>query len=144
MGGVGALLGALAAGPVSSRVGQGPAMAGSMVICGLFGMAIPLAVVFPAIALPMVLTAEFVQYLFLTIYRVGEVSARQSLTPDHLLGRVNATQRFLVYGAIPLGGLCGGFLGEMISVPLTLVAGMLGMLLASLWLILSPVKVMRK
>ncbi len=144
LGGIGALLGALAADPVSRRFGRGPAMAGSMVICGLFGLAIPLAVVVPAVALPMVLVAEFVQYLFLTVYRVGEVSARQTLTPDHLLGRVNATQRFLVYGAIPLGGLCGGFLGEVIGVPPTLVVGMLGMLLASLWLILSSVKSMQQ
>ena len=143
LGGVGALLGALAADPAGRRFGQGPAMAGSMVTCGFFGLAIPLAVAFPAVALPMVLTAEFVQYLFLTIYRVGEVGARQTLTPDHLLGRTNATQRFLVYGAIPLGGLCGGLLGEMVGVPLTLVTGMLGMLLASLWLILSPAKSLR-
>ena len=142
LGGVGALLGALAANPVARKVGQGRAMAGSMVTCGLFGMAIPLAVVVPAVALPMILAAEFIQYLFLTSYRVGEVSARQALTKDHLLGRVNATQRFLVYGAIPLGGLCGGFLGEMIGVPLTLVTGMLGVLLASLWLIFSSAKSM--
>lgn len=140
LGGVGALLGALAAEPVSRRFGRGRAMAGSMAICGLFGLAIPFAVLLPAVALAMVLVAEFVQYLFLTIYRVGEVSARQSLTVDGLLGRVNATQRFLVYGAIPLGGLCGGLLGEVIGVPFTLVAGMLGMLLASLWLVLTPVK----
>ena len=68
---------------------------------------------------------------------------RQAVTPDRLLGRVNATQRFLVYGAIPLGGLLGGALGELIGVPMTLVVGMLGMLLASLWLLLSPVRSMR-
>ncbi len=144
LGGVGALLGALVAQPAARWFGQGPAMTGSVILCGLWGMAIPLAVAVPAVALPMVLAAEFAQYLFLVIYRVGEVSARQALTLDHLLGRVNATQRFLVYGAIPLGGLCGGFLGEVVGVPLTLVAGMVGMLLAYLWLMLSPVRTMRR
>jgi len=143
LGGVGALLGAFTADPAARGFGAGPAMVGSMVLCGLWGLAIPFAVLFPAVALPLVLAAEFAQYLFLTIYRVGEVSARQRIAPDHLLGRVNATQRFLVYGAIPLGGLLGGALGEVIGVPMTLVVGMLGMLLASLWLLLSPVRSMR-
>ena len=65
---------------------------------------------------------------------------RQEITPDRLLGRVNATERFMVYGAIPLGALLGGLLGEWIGVPATLVVGMLGMLFASLWLLLSPVR----
>lgn len=143
LGGVGALLGAFAAGPVARGLGQGPAMSVAMVLQGLSGMTIPLAVAVPAIALPMVLAAEFVQWVFLVIFRVGEVSARQKVTPEHLLGRVNATQRFMVYGAIPLGGLLGGFLGEVIGVPLTLVVGMVGMLLSSLWLVLSPVRAMR-
>ena len=143
LGGVGALLGAFAADPTARRFGRGPTMASAMVLCGLWGMAIPLAVAVPTIALPMVLAAEFAQYLFLVIYRVGEVSVRQAITPDHVLGRVNATQRFLVYGAIPLGALLGGFLGEWIGVAPTLVVGMLGTLLASLWLLLSPVRSLR-
>jgi MFS family permease len=143
LGGVGALLGAFAAHPAARRLGRGPAMTASMVLCGLFGMAVPLAVLVPAVALPLVLAAEFAQYLFLVVYRVGEVSARQTITPDRVLGRANATQRFVVYGAIPLGGLLGGLLGEAIGVPPTLVVGMLGMLLASLWLLLSPVRSMR-
>lgn len=143
LGGVGALLGAFVANPAARRLGQGPAMVVSMVLCGLFGLAIPLAVVLPTIALPMVLAAEFAQWLFLVIYRVGEVSARQQVTPDFILGRVNATQRFMVYGAIPLGGLLGGFLGEVVGVPMTLVVGMLGMLLSSGWLLLPSVRSLR-
>lgn len=143
LGGVGALLGSFVAEPAARWFGQGPAMAGAMVLCGFSGMAIPLAIVFPAVALPMVLAAEFAQWLFLVVYRVGEVSLRQRITPDSLLGRVNATERFVVYGAIPLGALLGGFLGEVIGVPLTLVTGTLGMLLASLWLLLSPVRSVR-
>lgn len=143
LGGLGALLGSFLADPAARWFGQGPAMVGAMVLCGISGMAIPLAVVFPAVALPMVLAAEFAQWLFLVIYRVGEVSLRQRITSDGLLGRVNATERFVVYGAIPLGALLGGFLGEVIGVPLTLVAGILGMLSASLWLLLSPVRSVR-
>jgi MFS family permease len=143
LGGLGALLGALVAGRASRRFGAGPTMAGAMVLCGLSGMAIPLAVAAPAVALPMVLAAEFGQWFFLVVYRVVEVSVRQTITPDHLQGRVNATERFVVYGVIPIGALLGGFLGEAAGVRVALIAGMLGMLAASLWLLFSPVRSMR-
>ena len=112
----------------------------SMVFCGLSGMTIPLAVAVPAVALPMVLAAEFAQWMFLVVYKIGEASMRQEVTPDRLLGRVNSTERFVTYGAIPLGALLGGFLGQEIGVPATLVAGTPGMLLASSWILFSPVR----
>ena len=143
LGGLGALLGSLVAGRASRGFGAGRTMAGAMVLCGISGMAIPLAVAAPAVALPMVLAAEFGQWFFLVVYRVVEVSVRQTITPDHLQGRVNATERFVVYGVIPLGALLGGFLGEAAGVRVALIAGMLGMLAASLWLLFSPVRSMR-
>ena len=139
LGGVGALLGALVAGPAARRFGGGRTMVSSMVLCGLSGTTIPLAVAVPAVALPMVLAAEFAQWMFLVVYKTGEVSMRQEVTPDRLLGRVNATERFVAYGAIPLGALLGGFLGQEVGIRITLVAGMAGMLLASSWLLFSPV-----
>lgn len=143
LGGLGALMGSLVAGRASLRFGAGPTMVGAMLLCGLSGMAIPLAVAVPAVALPMVLAAEFGQWFFLVVYRVVEVSVRQTVTSDHLQGRVNATERFVVYGVIPLGALLGGALGEVAGVRVALVAGMLGMLAASLWLLFSPVRSMR-
>ncbi len=50
----------------------------------------------------------------------------------------------MVAGAIPLGALLGGGLGEVIGAPLTMVVGILGMLAASLWLLLSPVRHVRQ
>jgi MFS family permease len=47
------------------------------------------------------------------IYAIANVSLRQRLCPDHLLGRVNATMRFLMMGLFPLGALLGGLLGEV-------------------------------
>lgn len=41
-------------------------------------------------------------------FNVGNVSACQLLAPRALLGRVNATVRFLTWSAMPLGSLLGG------------------------------------
>ncbi len=74
------------------------------------------------------------------MYYVNTVSVRQALTPDRLRGRVNATARFLVGGALPVGALIGGAVGDRIGLPMTLVVAQLGMLLAFLWLYFSPVR----
>jgi MFS family permease len=58
------------------------------------------------------------------IYAITNVSLRQRLCPDRMLGRVNATMRFLIMGLFPLGALLGGILGEVIGLRGTLwVAG---------------------
>jgi MFS family permease len=54
------------------------------------------------------------------VYAVTSVSLRQRLCPDQILGRVNATMRFLIMGVFPLGALIGGALGEAIGLRATL------------------------
>jgi MFS family permease len=49
------------------------------------------------------------------ILNIVGVSLRQSLVPDHLIGRVVAAYRTLGYGAIPLGSLLGGVLGRTLG-----------------------------
>jgi len=142
-GGVGSLAGALVAGPVARRYGPGPAMVGAILLFGLSGMAVPLAVLVPRVALPMIVGSEFAQWMLVVMYYVTAVSVRQALTPDRLRGRVNATMRFLARGAFPLGSLAGGGLGTVIGVPATLALAACGLALAFVWLVLSPVRGLR-
>jgi hypothetical protein len=79
----------------------------------------------------------------IVIYYVNAVSVRQAIAPNRLLGRVNATVRFLARGAFPIGSLIGGGLGAIIGVPLTLVVATFGLLLAFVWLLRSPVRSLR-
>jgi MFS family permease len=64
------------------------------------------------------------------VYAITSVSLRQRLTPDHLLGRVNATSRFAIMALFPLGGLLGGVLGEYAGARTTLAVS-LGLLALS-------------
>ena len=77
---------------------------------------------------------------YLDIYFIAEVSLRQSLVPANLLGRTNATLQFLSQGVAPLGALLAGILGGMIGLRLTIFIGVLGVMLAGTWLLLSPVR----
>jgi hypothetical protein len=43
-------------------------------------------------------------------------SFRQTYTPPQMLGRITASQRFLVFGTIPLGALLAGGLGTALGV----------------------------
>jgi len=142
-GGVGALAGALAAGAVTRRLGLGPTMIAAQLGFGLTGMAVPLAVLVPRVALPMIVASEFGQWMAVTVYYVTAVSVRQSMIPDRLQGRVNATMRFMAGGALPVGAIIGGALGGAIGLPQTLVVAEFGMLLACVWLVLSPVRALR-
>lgn len=65
---------------------------------------------------------------FVLLFRVGVnnvllVSLRQRVTPDGLLGRVTATMRLLLTGAVGIGGLLAGGIGEVWGVRAALWAG---------------------
>jgi MFS family permease len=142
-GGLGSLAGALVGGPATRRFGFGPVLIGSALAFGLSGLLVPLAVLFPRVAVVMVVASEFGQWMAILVYYVGAISVRQAMTPDRLMGRVNATIRFVAGGALPLGALLGGALGSVIGLPLTLVVAELGTLLGVVWLALSPVRTLR-
>lgn len=55
------------------------------------------------------------------VYSITNVSLRQRIAPDAILGRVNATMRFAIMAFFPAGALAGGVLGETIGTRWTLV-----------------------
>jgi MFS family permease len=143
-GGVGALVGSLVAGYAASRFGLGAALVGSMTLACVAPLLIPLTGGDLAVAVPLLLLAFLAYGIGLGISSVHAVSLRQAVTPDGLLGRMNASYRFLVYGAIPLGALFGGVLGETIGLRPALVVSVLGLLLALAWVFFSPVPGLRR
>lgn len=56
------------------------------------------------------------------VYAITQVSVRQQICPDRVLGRVNATMQVVVMGLFPLGAIVGGVLGDAIGARWTLVA----------------------
>jgi hypothetical protein len=112
-GGVGGLLGALAAPRLARAFGTARALVLTTVASGLAGLLIPLTARGPRVAFfvvgSMLVAAAIV---------VGNVilgSFRQRYCPPALLGRVTASMRFLAYGMIPLGALLAGALGTALG-----------------------------
>lgn len=77
------------------------------------------------------------------VYNVAQVSFRQAICPDRLLGRMNASLRVLVWGTLPIGGLLGGALGEWLGLRATLLVAAIGLMTAPLWVLLSPLRRLR-
>jgi predicted MFS family arabinose efflux permease len=113
-GGIGGLLGALAARRVARKLGTARALLLSTLGTGLFGMFIPLTATGPRAAFYIIGSA--VVAAGITSGNIILVSFRQVYCPAPMLGRVTASQRFLVFGTIPLGALLAGGLGTGLGV----------------------------
>ncbi|MFE8938102.1 MFS transporter [Streptomyces sp. NPDC007872] len=84
-----------------------------------------------------------VQSAGVTTYNICQVAYRQTVCPPHLLGRMTATMRFLVWGVLPVSGLLAGALGELVGVRDALWILTAGLTATPLILLCSPLRRMR-
>ncbi|ONI87192.1 hypothetical protein ALI22I_22315 [Saccharothrix sp. ALI-22-I] len=135
----GALVGLLTA--RLARIGQVRLIWLSMLVTQPAWVLIPLAE--PDWRLSLFAVGTLITSMGVVVYNVAQVSLRQALCPDRLQGRMNASVRFLAWGAMPVGALAGGALAEWIGVRNTLWVASVGMILSVLWVVLSPLRSMR-
>ena len=141
-GGVGCLAGAMLAGPVVQRYGLGPAMvAAAAVSAAAAAFFTPLAGGRPlAVAVPLMLAGQFFNDGASQVFSIHAVSLRQTVTPDHLLGRMNASMHVLEGGVHPFGILVGGALASVAGIQHTVFVAALGPVLGALWVVFSPIR----
>ena len=118
LGGAGVLLGALVASRVQARLGVGRTIVLSAASFGPIGLLLPLAS--PSTAFWFLAVAFFLTSINNVLYNISQISLRQAITPEHFLGRMNATMRFLVWGTIPVGSVIGAALSELLDVHTTI------------------------
>lgn len=141
-GSIGGLIGAFTAMRIARWLGQGPTIWIAIGVTAPFGLL--MATVQPGWKLWLAAFGFGVTMFGAVVYNIAQVSFRQGLTPERLLGRMNATMRFLVWGTMPLGGLVGGVLGARVGVRETVMIGMIGGCLAFLPVFFSPLRTMRE
>jgi MFS family permease len=140
-GGVGAVVGSVAAPLLAKRIGVGHAIVAAIVFAAVGALFIASAGgSFAPVLLSLGIGIEGGGGV---AYNVNQVSVRQALCPRRLQGRMNASVRFIVWGALPIGGFVGGALGSAIGIRETLWVSALGQLAAFVWLLPSPVPSMR-
>jgi MFS family permease len=142
LGNVGFLVGAFLAPQVSARLGIGRTLIGSAAVSGLALFLVPLAP--PSAPIPFLIVSGVVANFAIVLYNVAAISFFQAITPDRLLGRMNASRRFVVWGVIPLGLLAGGALASAIGLRETLFVGAAGTSVAFLSLLFSPLRAVKR
>ena len=108
--GVGSLVGTWLAVPVERRLGPVPTLAVSVVVSAVF-LAVPVFTADPVL----VGTWQVASGVAMVLWNVVTVSLRQRITPDRLLGRMNAAYRLVGWGTMPLGAALGGALAETLG-----------------------------
>jgi MFS family permease len=123
VGGTGALAGAAMAPRLARRIGIGPSLVLGLVLA-MSGLLVTSQASGPVVAaMAMAGVGQFSALFGASLFNVNGPALRAAVTPPHLLGRVNATYRFLVWGMFPLGALAGGAIGEVFGLRAPLVVG---------------------
>jgi MFS family permease len=142
IGNVGFLAGAFVAPRISARFGIGSTLIGSALVGGLSMFLVPLAP--QSNPIPFLIGQGVIIGFAVVLYNVAAISFFQAITPDRMLGRMNASRRFVVWGTIPLGALAGGALASSIGLRETLFVGAAGSAAAFIPLVLSPLRSLKR
>ena len=139
LGSAGALAGAVMADRLARRFGVGRLIVLTALVAAAGELLVPLARPPVPVGLPILVAAALIISVGGTMYNITQVSLRQAITPGRILGRMNASMRFVVWGVMPIGSLIGGVLGSHLGLRPTLVVAAIGGLGAPLWVRFSPV-----
>jgi len=141
IGSIGFLVGAAAGAAIGRRLGVGRTL---MLGCGVSSAAWYLLLIATHdTAFALLAVVGIIQGLVLPPVFVNNVAFRQSMAPDHLAGRVNATARWMHWTAIPFGQLAGGALATLVGLRFTLGVGATVGLLSVVVILLSPLRDVR-
>jgi MFS family permease len=141
---VGGLLGALTSGWVTRVVGAGRTIPVTALLMAPATALDPLAALVSGPWPVVLLISGGVLYsAFLVIYNITQISYRQRACPPKLLGRMNASMRFIGWGALPIGALIGGLLGAEFGILPVLWLTVAGAALSALPVVFSPLMTMK-
>lgn len=143
LGAVGGLVGAMATPHIVRWIGEARAIPVSSLGFSLVAMLLPVAAMVPSIAFPLLIAQSFVVTFTVLLYNITQVTFRQRITPSRLLGRMNASVRFVVWGVMPIAALLAGGLGTWLGVVPTMWIGAAGQLASAAFVVFGPFWTMR-
>jgi MFS family permease len=141
LGTVGGIVGGVLAPRLLRRLGSARGIVVATAATLPFGLLVPLAG--RGAGLAWFVAGQVVVMAGIIVFNVGVATAIQSLVPSRLLGRANASFRLLTRGALPVGAVLGGLLGEAYGARWALGAAYALNLFAVAPLLLSPLRRLR-
>ena len=140
VGAVSALVSSAVAPRITRRLGIGPAVSiGALAITGGW-LAVYMVDGSPPVMVALILLAGLVSSFGNTLFNISASTLQQSLTPQHMLGRVGAAEIVVAGGALPIGALVGGAVASSLGIRPTLILAaaigtplIIAIIAASLW-----------
>jgi MFS family permease len=112
---VGALVGALASSRLLARYPVGPLYGVALAALYAGPLLLPLAAGPRPVVVGLFMLSLVLSYGGSGLSNVIQLSLRQTCTPPHLMGRMTAAFRTLLFGGGALGGLCAGLIGGAVG-----------------------------
>jgi MFS family permease len=138
-GGVGSFLGSWFGSRFTNRFGYGRVLLTTLILGNTAPVAILLVGSYQNAALAILVSSFWLMGVGIGVANVHAVSLRQTAIPDALLGRVNAGYRLVSWGAVTVGASLGGVLATVVGTYHAMIVGALGIPLATLWVVFSPI-----
>ena len=142
-GGVGSLLAAWLAGPLTRRLGLGRTIVWTSVAGVPVGLLTALAAGPPLVAALFLFVPQLVGDALDSVAAIDEITLRQLVTPARLLGRVTGSLHVLRKGIAPLGALAGAAVAETFGIRTAVWIAVLGSSAGVAFLLLSPLRTLR-
>ena len=144
---IGLLVGSIFSRAIAERIGVGR----SIIIGGTLIPVMPLGLAFLDSSMgvaPITLAAigaQIISFFGAALFHTNQVTYRQLVTPKALLGRMNASMKWVMLVGMPLGAVAGALIAEHYGLRAALYASAIGIVVAPIPLLLSGIaRVMRQ
>jgi MFS family permease len=138
---IGLLVGSFTAGRIAERIGVGRSiiLGGFLLPTMPLGLALLSAPMGPLLITILAIAAQILAFFGAAIFHTNQITYRQIVTPKHLLGRMNASMKWVMLVGMPLGAVVGALIADSLGLRAALFAGALGIIVAPIPLLLSGI-----
>lgn len=133
---LGLVAGAALASAVRRQLGFVPSFVVGILVFNLGQVPLPFVAGSPLVVIAVLSLFQFASMAGTTLAWILAMTVRMAVTPNHLLGRVNATARFATWSPLLLGAALGGWLASAFDVRGALYVALVGSALSLVVLLL--------
>jgi MFS family permease len=145
MGGVGAIIGSTLAKKLVSKLGFGSLLSKINILTGVSILLMVGATFLDTIFMvALLIVAQITLSACATIYSINTVSLRTAITPNHLLGRTNASLTAISFGILAIGPILGGGIAQLIGNEMMIIICGIGIALSTVVIYFSPVRLIKE
>lgn len=138
---IGLLVGSILSRAIAERIGVGRSIifGGALIPVMPLGLALLDSSMGVAPITLAAIGAQIISFFGAALFHTNQVTYRQLVTPKALLGRMNASMKWVMLVGMPLGAVVGAFIAEHYGLRAALYASAIGIVVAPIPLLLSGI-----